>query len=218
MKQRAPWTEAEIATLRDRYPHQPTRELAAMLGRSERSIYERAYQLGLKKSPEFLASGRAGRLDGVRGGATRFKPGQTPWNKGTHFVAGGRSADTRFKPGQPPRNAAPLWAYRITRDGYLQQKIGTAKGNNSKRWRGVHELVWIAAHGPLQPGQIVVFKPGMRTTDLAGITLDKVECISRVENMRRNTVHNLPKPIAQLVQLRGALMRKINNATKETTA
>lgn len=214
---RKPWTDQDIERLRTLYPGSPTRDLAILFDRSIRSVYEKANQIGLKKTREFLASGLAGRLDGVRGGATRFKPGQVPANKGLRRPgwAPGHMAETQFKPGQMPHNTREVGEYRITADGYLQQKIGAAKGSNSKRWRGVHELVWIAANGPLPPGHIVVFKPGMRTTELAAITLDKVECISWAENMRRNSYHNLPKPLAQIVQLRGALNRKINRLTKE---
>ena len=52
------------------------------------------------------------------------------------------------------------------------------------------------------------------------ITPDVVECISRRENMLRNSVHTrLPKPLASLVQLRGALQRQINRrAAREAQA
>lgn len=210
---RKPWTEHDLDRLRTLYPGSPTRDLAGLFDRSIRSVYEKANQLGLKKTREFLASGLAGRLDGVRGGATRFKLGHKTWNAGMKGLDIGGKA-TRFQPGQMPHNTHDVGAYRINRDGTLQRKIGTAKGSNSKRWRGVHELVWIAAHGPLPPGHIVVFKPGMRTTELAAITLDKVECISWAENMRRNTRHNLPKELNEVIGLRAALVRKINHRTK----
>ena len=87
-------------------------------------------------------------------------------------------------------------------------------GNNSKRWRAVHELVWVAAHGPVPVKHIVVFKPGMCSNVLEEITVDRVECISLAENMRRNTIHNLPPEIKQVVQLRGVLTRAINKREK----
>lgn len=210
---RKPWTAQDLDRLRTLYPGSPTRDLASLFDRSIRSVYEKANQLGLKKTREFLASGLAGRPDGVRGGATRFKPGHKSWNTGMKGLDIGGKA-TRFQPGQMPHNTLDVGAYRINRDGTLQQKIGTAKGSNSKRWRGVHELVWIAANGPLPPGHIVVFKPGMRTAELAAITLDKVECISWAENMRRNTRHNLPRELNEVIGLRAALVRKINHRTK----
>ena len=57
-----------------------------------------------------------------------------------------------------------------------------------------------------------MFKRGHATTDSALITADHLDCITRVENMRRNSYHNnYPKEVAQLIQLRGALNRKIKN-------
>jgi hypothetical protein len=50
----------------------------------------------------------------------------------------------------------------------------------------------------------------MKTILIEEITLDRLECISRRENMQRNTVHNYPAPIPQLIQLKGALQRQIN--------
>lgn len=48
------------------------------------------------------------------------------------------------------------------------------------------------------------------------MTLDKLECITFRENMRRNTVHaKYPKELVRLVQLRGALARQINLRQRE---
>jgi hypothetical protein len=177
-------------------------------------VYSKANALGLKKSPAFLASGKAGRLDGVRGGKTRFRKGSTPWNKGKSHPTKGRARETQFKAGQVPHNTLPIDSHRVAPDGSLQRKISEAKGNNSKRWRGVHERVWVEANGPVPAGHIVVFKPGMRTTELEQITLDKVECITLAENMRRNTRHRLPKEINEVIQLKAVLTRHINKRSK----
>jgi hypothetical protein len=199
-----PWTAAEDAELVRLYPLHSNTAIGAMIGRTEPAILNRARKLGLKKP--------AGHPN-----ASHFKPGHATWNAGMRGLDIGGKA-TRFKKGQTPYNTAEVGDYRITKDNTLQRKISSASGNNSVRWRGVHELVWIAAHGPMPAGHICVFKRGMKTVLLEEITADKVECISYAENMRRNSVHNLPKPIAQLVQLRGALVRKINHTHKEVTA
>lgn len=204
------WTRAEIDFLRISYPDTPTVEIAARLGRGIRATYEKANALGIGKSAAFLASSRAGRFDGVRGLPTRFKPGQTPWNKGTHFSAGGRSAETRFRKGQKPHTWNPVGHERITKDGILQRKVSDT-GCTPRDYKAVHTLVWEAAHGPVPKGHIVVF----RDRDRRNFALANLECISRTENMRRNSVHRLPKEVAQAVQLRGALNRKINRITKE---
>lgn len=210
---RTPWTEEQLDMLRTLYPKYKTENVAFLVGHSLESTYRKASSLGLKKSAEFLASGHAGRLDGIRGGATRFQKGHTSWNKGTKGVHTG-GEQTQFKPGQMPYNTAPIGAYRLDPDGTLQRKISDAKGANNKRWRSVHELVWIEANGPVPPKHMVVFRPGMRTNVLEEITIDKVECVSRAEHMKRHTRHNLPPELNEVIQLRAVLTRQINNRMK----
>ena len=68
----------------------------------------------------------------------------------------------------------------------------------------LHALVWIQAHGPIPPGYIVRFKKGQKTIIEEEITLDKIECIPRSENMGRNSYwENLPREVAELYQLKG---------------
>ena len=217
---RAAWSDDEVAVLRQLYPNFKTEDVATMIGRTAGKTYQKAASLGLKKSEAYLASPAACRLrhgDNV-GAACRFQKGIIPWNKGTNFAAGGRSPETRFKPGRAPINTLPIGSAKFDKSGTLLQKVSDAKGNNSKRWRGVHELVWVAANGPLPPKHIVVFKPGMKTNVLEEITLDRVECISLADNMRRNTVHNMPRELVDLVRLRAALTRSINRRVKDVTA
>ncbi|MES2148630.1 MAG: HNH endonuclease [Pseudomonadota bacterium] len=208
---RATWSEDQLAMLHQFYPGYRTEDLATMIGKSLEHVYRKAKQLGLVKTEAYLASPAASRLrrgDGV-GVEYRFQKGHSSWNKGTKGVHTG-GEKTQFKPGQAPHNTLPIGSTKFDKSGVLLQKVSDAKGNNSKRWRGVHELVWVAANGPLPAKHIVVFKSGMKTNVFEEITIDRVECISLAENMRRNTVHNMPKELVQLVQLRGALNRQIN--------
>lgn len=204
---RTPWTDKQLEQLRERYPHEQTELIAAAVGHPVTSTYGMAAKLGLKKSAEYLASPAAGRLaSGANvGSAHRFEPGQTPWNKGAKFSPGGRCAETQFKPGQRPHTWKPIGSERTNRDGYLQRKM-TDTGYPPDDWVGVHILTWEKHHGPVPAKHAVVFRDG----DKANIEIDNLECISRADLMRRNSVHNLPKELAELVQLRGALNRQIN--------
>lgn len=213
------WTAAELKQLVAEFANTTTAALAKRLRRHPTCVSHKAYSMGLRKSPEHLANPAVnGRTTGDRGGSTRFAPGNTPWNKGKRYVAGGRSAETRFKPGRPPhlaRNYKPIGSYRINADGYLEQKTSDRRDvAPARRWVGVHRLVWEAAHGPVPRGHVVVFLPGRRTTELDRITLDAVELVTRKELMRRNTLHNLPPQVTELIQLRGALNRKIRNRAR----
>lgn len=210
---RQKWTDEHLATLRARYPNEKTERIAADFAKPVDSVYRKATSLGLKKSTEYLASPAAGRTNGRQGIGTRFEKGIVPWNKGMKGLKIG-GEHTQFKKGQNPHNTQSIGSYRIDKDGTLQRKISNAKGNNSQRWRGVHELVWVEINGPMPPKHICVFKPGMRTNVLEEITADKVECISFAENMKRNTRHNLPKEINEVIQLRAVLTRHINKRSK----
>jgi hypothetical protein len=217
LRSRRFWTEPELELLRCNYADSRTEDIATAICRPVSSVYQKADALGLRKSDEYLASPAACRLrrgDNV-GQAHRFEKGAAPWNKGSHYVAGGRSAETRFKPGSRPHTWAPVGTYRINADGYLDQKVSDT-GYPPRDWVGVHRLVWIDANGPILAGHVVSFKPGRRTTDAAAITLDALEMISRGELARRNHFRNYGPEFAKVVQLRGAITRQINKRLKET--
>lgn len=212
-----PWLPGEIDLLREMYPDTPSERIAQLMGRPVRSVYSKAYSLGLNKSPEYYERHPAGRLKiGERGQQTRFAKGQTPWNKGKKgWQAGGRSAETQFKPGRAPelaRNYVPIGTLRVNKDGVLERKTTDDQSiYPAKRWAPVKNLVWESAYGPIPDGHVVRFKDGMSTGIESEITVERLECISRRENMRRNSGHDAHPELRQIVQLRGALTRKIRH-------
>lgn len=223
MSLREPWWPEHDEIIRRAYPHNATSKLAKVLGRTERSVYTRAKTLGVKKSAEYLGSPDAGRLSGKdrRGLPSRFKPGQAAWNKGVKGSTGTHpeSRRTQFKKGcmagAAQHNYVPIGTEKI-RDGLLCRKLTDDPSIfPANRWQPVHRIVWIEANGPVPAGHAVAFKEGRHTTDKALITLDAVELVSRAELMRRNSLWNrYPPEVAQVMQLRGALNRKIRNRSK----
>lgn len=213
------WRAWELALLREHYPHVPTEPIAAALGRPVKTVLAKANDLGLKKTRELIAAiaSQRSRQPGHGGQAHQFKPGLVPWNKGTHFAAGGRSPLTRFKPGNKPHTWVPVGSHRITRDGILEVKVHDEPGqhNKVKRWRNLAQVVWERDVGAIPPGHIVVFRPGLRTTDPQLVTVERLECISRAENVRRNSVHLLPPELRELVHIRGRLTRAINSKARQ---
>jgi hypothetical protein len=207
-----PWSAADIAVLRERYPHQRAADLAALLKRSVSQIYAKAKKLGIGKTAAYLASPAACRLrrgDGV-GQAYRFPPGHVPANKGKRGQPSvGRMAETQFKQGENPRNWLPIGSARVSDDGYHQVKL-TDTGYPPRDWVGVHHLVWELTHGPIPKAHHGAFKDGNKSH----IAIDNLELVSFADMMRRNTRHNLPKEIADTIALRGALNRKINRLTR----
>lgn len=218
------WTHGDDALLRDLYPDVPTADIAALMDLRLGQVYQRAARLRIGKSPEFLALDASGR---VRRGkqhprmiASQFQPGLIPWNKGVHYVAGGRSAETRFKKGcmsgAAQHNYVPIGSLRTNAEGYLERKMTDDQAlAPARRWVGVHRLVWIQTHGALPPGHIVRFRPGMATAVLEQITVERLECISRAEHARRNHPSSKHPELGRLVQLKGAITRQVRRIARE---
>lgn len=203
------WTPAEDALLRAKYPHMQTAKLVPLLPwRSLTTIYQHARMLGIAKTEAYLASEDACRLrrGDDTGSAHRFKKGQAPWNKGTHWTAGGRSKLTRFKKGNRSARWDPeiyaLGALRINSDGGLDIKVR----EGLRAWDSMARYVWTSEKGSIRKGWIIRAKNG----DQHDTRIENLECISRRENLRRNYHDRYPKELKRLVQLRGALNRQIN--------
>ena len=207
------WTAEQEEVLRARYPHEKSEKIAADLGKPVHKIYAKANRIGLKKTPEYLASPDAQRLrsgDNV-GAAYRYPKGHVPFNKGVKGVCYEGCKPTQFKPGRLPHTWTQIGTERLSKEGYLQRKI-TDTGVTRRDYVAVHHLLWIEHNGPIPAGHAVAFKDGNKQR----ISLDNLELVSRAELMRRNSYHNnYPKEVAQLIQLRGALQRKINRRIKD---
>jgi len=209
------WSRADDAALRRRYPHMSTSTLARQLRRSITATHARASQLGLKKSAAYLASPDACRLrrgDNI-GARFRYPPGHVPANKGVRRpgYAPGRMRETQFKKGGLPRNYMPIGSTR-TCDGYVYVKVADVRYvPYTVNWLPLHIIEWERVNGPLPAGHALAF----RNHDRTDVRLENLELITRRELMARNSVHNLPKPLAQTVQLLGALNRQLRRRTRD---
>lgn len=205
---RRTWTPADVRALELLYPDVPNDVIARFLGRTVNAINARSDAMGLHKSARYLASPAACRLrrgDDI-GTATRFRKGQAPANKGLRRPGWGpgRMKETQFKKGQS-RNKMPLGATRLI-EGYVYRKVSEIPFMPyTVNWKLEHHLVWTAAHGAIPAGHKLRFVNG----DRQDIRLDNLELVSDAAMMARNTVHNLPKPLASTIQLLGALKRQI---------
>lgn len=198
--------------MRRDYADCPTEQIAHRLARTARQVYSKAKNLGLRKSAGYLSSAAACRLTGddARGREQRFKPGHATWNKGLRGVTGKHPNTVKhhFRPKNRPHTWVPVGSFRM-HDGLVERKVSDT-GYPPRDWVGVHRLVWTAAHGPVPPGHVVVFRPGRHSVDPERITIDSLECIDRRELMRRNSVHRHGHEIYRAAQLRGAITRQIN--------
>lgn len=206
------WTPKEDAVLAYLYPDNRTADILPFLpGKTKSSLYYRAEKLGLKKSPGLAARLTAEAMANPNHGGRKahFKKGEPTWNKGKSYMPGGRCSDGWFQKGRRPHTWNPIGHERITRDGILERKISDT-GVTRVDYQPVHRLVWLESGNAIPHGHIVVFKDGNRSN----ICIENLECISRQENMRRNSYHQYGAEVAKVVQLRGAITRQINKLEK----
>lgn len=225
MTGRFTWTPEREHLLRELYAGTPAQAVAKVLGCTQQTVYSKAQQLGLRKSAAFLASQMSGRMQrghsDPRMTATQFKPGLVPHNKGVPGSTGlhPNFRATQFKPGRKPeeaRNYLPIGSHRLSKDGYLERKMTDDTALvPARRWKPVARIVWEAAHGPIPGGHLVIFRPGMFSNVLEQITADRLECVSRAENARRNVPTVKHPEVARLIQLKGAITRQVNRINRQ---
>ena len=123
------WTPDALATLKRLYPATKTATIAAQVGHSLSSTYGKAYELGLQKSAEFMASEASGRMKRpLHGGKAHwFKPGHTTHNKGKKGICFPGSEKGHFGKGNRPLNYREVGTLRINSDGYLDIKMTDGK-------------------------------------------------------------------------------------------
>lgn len=218
---RRPWTEEERATVKELYPHRPTKEIAAKLGRTITTVYQQAFKLGLEKTQEYLDSPEACRLrrgDNV-GAAFRFKPGQEPANKGLRRPgwSPGRMKETQFKKGQRTGKAAENWkpvgTILADSEGYLRIKVREhvhgkepSGFGNTKVWPLLARHVYEKHFGPIPPQHLVTYKDG----DRSNCAPENLVLKSMADNCRDNCMwKRLPRELAEVMQLNGALKRQL---------
>jgi hypothetical protein len=207
-----PWTREQLELLRKLYPDTPTRDVAKACGHSLTSCYGYASQLGLSKSAAFLASPASGRLEHhvYRGEKTRFPKGHVPANS----IGRGRMRETQFKKGARTQTWVPIGTEVERKDGYIWVKVSDGVRPARRNWKSKHQAIYEDAHGPIAPAHMVCFKDG----DNQNFDLVNLELVSQRERARRNSVHNLPRELVQVIQLRGAVRRQINKRRSPTPA
>jgi hypothetical protein len=92
---------------------------------------------------------------------------------------------------------------RISVDGYLEIKV--AEGMH--QWRLLHREIWKQNHGAYpDKGMALAFRDGNKLN----CSIENLELITRRQLMDRNTVHNLPEEIKEVIRLNGVIRRKIH--------
>ncbi len=201
------WTAQEIKELRARFPDEPTAKLARDLGRPVASLYNLAHKLRVRKSAAFYASPASGRTNGRQGIGYRFRKGQASWNKGMKGLRTPGSEKGWFKKGAKPANTwKPIGTEVVTKDGYVVRKVTDIGGYNNNDWKFVHHLAWEKRRGPVPPGHALIFRNGNKRD----FRIKNLQLLTRAQLMKKNSIHNYPEPIKDLIRWGGVLTRVIN--------
>jgi hypothetical protein len=215
-RERKLWLAADDWMMRAYFPHLRTADIATRFRCTIAAAERRAHNLRLHKNESFLASAASGRIQAgsARGALWRFREGHPSPRKGTKFGIRGRMRETMFRKGQQPHNMLPLWSFRINTEGYLLLKTGKPAPRPNNGWQWVHKLIWEHHHGSVPEGHRLWFKNG----DKADCSLGNLECLTLAAAMLRVTIHNpkFPAPLRQVIQLKGALRRRLNRMERES--
>lgn len=211
------YTTSLINKLKKRYPNKDTKELADELGLPIDRIYYIANKYGIKKSKAYLdnwrLSGRGRMIE--HGKAHRFIKGHMSWNKDKSpkdympTKSYEKITKTQFKKGGLPPNTKHDGAISLRHDktgvSYYYIRIAKAK------WMLLHQKIYQDAHGPIPKNHIIVFKD----RNPLNVTLENLECITREENMHRNSFHRLSPEIKQTIKVLTKLKKTIKNGKKQ---
>jgi hypothetical protein len=202
------WSYEEKVKVTELYPEMLSEDLAKILSRTVRQVYNAARKLGLKKSEAFLNSQMSGRINKMteKGKMYRYPKGNIPFNKGQKMPKEvyEKAALTMFKKGNLPTNTLHDGAISIRKDknGHIYKHIRLSKS----KWVLLHRHTWEAVNGEIPHGYNVQFKDG----NSMNCDIDNLELVSKGQNMKRNSLHNYPEELKRVIQLRGVLNRQIN--------
>jgi hypothetical protein len=197
------FTKEEDDFLMNNYLLIPAKRMSKMLGRSESGARQRMKLLGIVVPKEVAERFKK---------ESQIKKGTPPPNKGkkwTDYMSeqGMKgSLKTAFKKGTVPPNYKPVGSERTSKDGYIEIKVG----EGMRQWRLKHRVVYEQHFGKIPKGYNVEFKDRNRLN----ISPENLVLRTRKENMKLNSYHNLPKELANTIQLIGALNRQINKSKK----
>lgn len=204
------WTPEEIRLLTEMYPDHFASEIAEILGRNVRSVYDKARLLGLRSSPGHKAL--AGRIGAThpKSVATRFKSGHIPDNKGKKVSPEtyAKCQPTMFRKGNIPVNHKPVGSELLRADGYIWVKVA-----EPNKWKQKQRVVWEQANGTIPPGYNVQF----RNKDRQDFRIENLYIISRADQMRNENslIASYPKQLADLIRLTGCVRRQINKHERQ---
>jgi hypothetical protein len=204
------WSDKETQQLIALYPHHSGAELSIMLGRKEKAISDKAKSLRLTKTPEYKAKLKEIHIARVKelGKQYQYKKGRTPHNKGVPMSPETfeKIKHTLWQKGSTAFNTKPIGYERLQQDksGHHYLYIKYEEG---KRLMLKNRYVWQQHHGPIPKDHIIVFRDGNQLN----CDISNLECISKSENILRNSINHQPKELKECIMLLSKINKTIKN-------
>lgn len=184
------WTPAKIATLRALYPNTDTHEVAAATGMTHRACMVKACELKIKKERGAKRTWTA---------HTKLPP---TWGFGED--------PGRYNRGKPSPRRQPLGAEFVTLKDETFVKVALT-GKKNHDWRLKQRVVWEKHNGrKLEPQEVISFRDG----DAFNFDPSNLVLRTKEEVILDNSIHNLPREIAELHRAKGQIIRAVRRKTK----
>lgn len=187
------FTAGQLEKIERDYPDINTSILAEKTGLNLQLIYWAANRMGIKKSKAYISS-MASEKFRKHGFITRFRKGQTPWNKGIKGITTGGEI-TQYKPGHLPHNTKYDGCISLRKDknGHQYQYIRVKKA----KWELLHRHIWRQHNGDIPSDCNVQFKD----QNPMNCDIDNLYIISRNKQIDNNTIHRYPPELKQSIRL-----------------
>lgn len=192
------WTSELDQKLTELYPDHTCKQIAEIMGFTHYAVEGRRSTLGLTKDENI----------------GRIKKGNIPPNKGKKMSPEVREKvkHTFFKKGHTPVNTSfdgkiSIRKNRNRSDNSNYKYIRLSKGE----WELLHRYNWEKEFGPIPEGMNVVFK----TSDKMNCETENLEMISDAELMQRNTIHQYPEELAEVIKLKNKIKKQIDVREKK---
>lgn len=194
------------------YLTMPIKRMETVMGRTQTFIRTRMQQLNLVIPPELTEQRK---ID------SRIKKGTVPPNKGkkqSEYMSAeaiAKTVATRYKKGNIPGNT-------FAEDGVISIRTDRHKKRTNGKpykyirlklgvWYPLHQHNWNMKHGKPPKGHCLWCIDG----NTLNCEPDNWELITRKENMRRNSIVNLPPELRESINAVAQLNRKINKLKRQ---
>lgn len=193
--QKIKFTPEQDQFIKDNIKTMSVKAIAAHIKRCPNRVRNRCYDLGFKE------------LMIQKSINSRFPKGHAPLNKGVRMSDELREKvkHTFFQKGHQPHNTKNDGdiSFRQDKRGIVIPHYRVEMGV----WIPLKNKVWQDHHGEIPEGYLVVLKDG----DNFNTSIENLECISKAENMLRNTIHRYPEDLKKDI----LKLRKLNRIIKK---